>query len=192
MASTASAANVTRRALAPDNSCARTGGGGVTVLSMPRVSTSTLEPLCRSGTKSTGGAAQQAQRYFETRLGGRRIRRIEILTLHLHDDPVQSAVTDYRQPRQLLRTVLKEGRARLGRQGVTSGEQCRHLFVGKTDRRHGGRPCLSLRGEWRPRDGGHPLTTLNTLLLDSPYPGSPPLAGGFSGSYAKCRAPISR
>jgi len=75
----------------------------------------------------------------------REIRRIEILALHLHDDPVQSAVADYRQPRQLSRTVLEEGRARIGRQRVTGGKQRRHLFVGKTDGRHGEQP-QDLRG----------------------------------------------
>jgi hypothetical protein len=72
-----------------------------------------------------------------------------MLALHLHDDPVQNAVADYRQPRQLSRTVLEKGRARIGRQRMTGGKQRRHLLVGKTDGRHGETAPRLARGESR-------------------------------------------
>src|SRR5262245_28298156 len=99
----------------------------------------------RTSKRLTGGEIASAIFRAAARRTHRQIRRIEILTLHLHDDPVQNAVADYR-PRQLSRTVLEEGRARIGRQGVTGGEQRRHLFVGKTDGRHGEQP-QGLRGK---------------------------------------------
>jgi hypothetical protein len=57
-----------------------------------------------------GACLRAASAIFRTaaRRPHRQIWRIEILALHLHDNPVQNAVADHRQARQLSRTVLED------------------------------------------------------------------------------------
>jgi hypothetical protein len=74
------------------------------------------------------------------------LRRIEVSSLHLHDDAMEGAVADLRERLQQLGDLHQERIAIVGGERRRGGEDRHHLTVGQGNRRHAAWP----RGEYSP------------------------------------------